>query len=42
VSDLRFGIIGAARIAPLAIIKPALRVPGATITAVAGGGGGPP
>ena len=34
-SDLRIGIIGAARIAPLAIIKPAQRVPGATVTAIA-------
>ena len=34
-TDLRIGIIGAARIAPLAIIKPAQRVPGATVTAIA-------
>ena len=34
-SDLRIGVIGAARIAPLAIIKPAQRVHGASVTAVA-------
>ena len=34
-ADLRIGIIGAARIAPLAIIKPAQRVPGATVIAIA-------
>ena len=34
-SDLRIGIIGAARIAPLAIIKPAQRVAGARVTAIA-------
>jgi predicted dehydrogenase len=35
VSELRIGILGAARIAPLAIIKPAQRVPGARVTAIA-------
>jgi len=35
VSDLRFGIIGAARIAPMALIRPARRVPGATVAAIA-------
>ena len=34
-SDLRFGIIGAARIAPMALIRPARRVPGATVAAIA-------
>lgn len=33
--DLRFGVIGAARIAPLALLKPAQRVPGATVAAIA-------
>jgi predicted dehydrogenase len=32
---LRFGILGAARIAPMALIRPARRVPGATVLAVA-------
>jgi predicted dehydrogenase len=32
---LRIGVLGAARIAPLAIVKPARRVPGATVAAVA-------
>jgi predicted dehydrogenase len=35
VGDLRIGVIGAARIAPLALIKPAGRVPGAMVAAVA-------
>ena len=33
--DLRIGIIGAARIAPMALIRPAGRVPGADIVAIA-------
>src|SRR2546428_11937980 len=32
---LRFGILGAARIAPMALVKPARRVPEATVLAVA-------
>jgi predicted dehydrogenase len=32
---LRFGILGAARIAPMALVRPARRVPGATVVAVA-------
>src|SRR5437899_2228439 len=32
---LRLGILGAARIAPLALVRPARRVPGATVLAVA-------
>src|SRR5579875_1876657 len=32
---LRFGILGAARIAPMALVRPARRVPGATVLAVA-------
>ncbi len=32
---IRFGILGAARIAPMALVQPARRVPGATVTAVA-------
>jgi predicted dehydrogenase len=35
VSDLRVGVLGAARIAPLAIVKPARRVDGVAVTAVA-------
>jgi predicted dehydrogenase len=35
VNDLRFGILGAARIAPMALVRPASRVPGAVVTAVA-------
>src|SRR5579885_2460104 len=31
---LRFGILGAARIAPMALVRPARRVPGATVLAV--------
>lgn len=34
-SDLRIGVLGAARIAPLALIKPAREVPGAVVTAIA-------
>ena len=34
-ADLRIGVIGAARIAPMALIRPAGRVPGATVTAIA-------
>ncbi|HET6818603.1 MAG TPA: Gfo/Idh/MocA family oxidoreductase [Mycobacteriales bacterium] len=34
-SDLRVGVLGAARIAPLAIVKPARVVPGVAVTAVA-------
>jgi predicted dehydrogenase len=33
--DLRIGVLGAARIAPLAIVRPAREVPGVTVTAVA-------
>ena len=33
--DLRIGIIGAARIAPMALIRPAGRVPGADVVAIA-------
>ena len=32
---LRFGILGAARIAPMALVRPARRVPEATVLAVA-------
>jgi predicted dehydrogenase len=35
VTDLRIGVLGAARIAPLAIVKPARVVEGTTVTAVA-------
>jgi len=35
VSDLRVGVLGAARIAPLAIVKPAQIVDGVTVTAIA-------
>jgi predicted dehydrogenase len=35
VSELRVGILGAARIAPLALVRPARRVPGVTVAAVA-------
>jgi predicted dehydrogenase len=34
-SDLRLGVLGAARIAPLAVVKPARVVPGVAVTAVA-------
>jgi predicted dehydrogenase len=34
-ADLRVGVLGAARIAPLAIVKPARVVPGVAVTAVA-------
>ncbi len=34
-TELRLGILGAARIAPLALVRPARRVPGARVTAVA-------
>jgi predicted dehydrogenase len=34
-SDLRIGVLGAARIAPMAIVKPARVVPGVAVTAVA-------
>lgn len=34
-AHLRFGILGAARIAPMALVRPARRVPGATVAAVA-------
>jgi predicted dehydrogenase len=34
-SDLRIGVLGAARIAPLAIVRPAREVPGTAVTAVA-------
>ncbi len=34
-ADLRIGIIGAARIAPMALIRPAGRVPGADVVAIA-------
>ena len=34
-SALRIGVIGAARIAPLALVRPARRVPGAAVTAIA-------
>ena len=34
-SPLRIGILGAARIAPMALIHPSRRVPGATVVAVA-------
>jgi predicted dehydrogenase len=33
--SLRIGILGAARIAPIAVVRPATRVPGASVTAVA-------
>jgi predicted dehydrogenase len=35
VDDLRIGILGAARIAPLALLKPAARLDGVTVTAIA-------
>ncbi|HEU5033917.1 MAG TPA: Gfo/Idh/MocA family oxidoreductase [Mycobacteriales bacterium] len=34
-TDLRIGILGAARIAPVALVRPAQRVPGVAVTAVA-------
>jgi len=34
-SDLRIGILGAARIAPLAVVRPARAVPGVQVTAIA-------
>jgi len=34
-APLRFGILGAARIAPMALVRPARRVPGAAVVAVA-------
>ena len=34
-TDLRIGVIGAAKIAPMALVKPALRVDGVTVAAVA-------
>jgi predicted dehydrogenase len=34
-TDLRIGVLGAARIAPMALVKPAGRVPGVTLAAVA-------
>src|SRR5205823_14173805 len=35
VTDLRFGVLGAARIAPLAIVKPARQVDGVVVSAIA-------
>jgi predicted dehydrogenase len=35
VTDLRIGVLGAARITPMALIRPATRVPGAAVAAVA-------
>jgi predicted dehydrogenase len=35
VSDLRIGVLGAARIAPMALVKPAVAVPGVTVAAIA-------
>jgi predicted dehydrogenase len=35
VADLRIGIIGAAKIAPMAVVRPAAQLPGITIAAVA-------
>jgi predicted dehydrogenase len=35
VADLRIGVLGAARIAPMALIKPAGRVPGVNVAAIA-------
>jgi predicted dehydrogenase len=35
VTDLRIGVLGAARITPMALIRPATRVPGAVVAAVA-------
>ena len=32
--DLRIGVLGAARITPMALIRPASRVPGAVVAAV--------
>jgi len=34
-SDLRIGVLGAARITPMALVRPATRVPGAVVAAVA-------
>jgi predicted dehydrogenase len=34
-ADLRIGILGAARIAPMALVKPAARVPGVAVAAIA-------
>jgi predicted dehydrogenase len=34
-TDLRIGILGAAKIAPMALVKPAVAVPGVTVAAVA-------
>jgi predicted dehydrogenase len=34
-SDLRIGVLGAARITPMALVRPATRVPGAEVAAVA-------
>ena len=34
-ADLRIGILGAARIAPAALVKPARRTPGVVVAAVA-------
>src|SRR5262249_60512207 len=34
-TDLRIGVLGAARIAPIAIVRPAAQVDGVTVTAVA-------
>ena len=34
-ADLRIGVIGAAKIAPMALVKPAGQVPGVTVAAVA-------
>jgi predicted dehydrogenase len=35
VTDLRIGVLGAARITPMALVRPASRVPGAVVAAVA-------
>ena len=35
VTDLRIGVLGAARITPMALVRPATRVPGAVVAAVA-------
>src|SRR4051794_16325780 len=35
VSELRIGILGAAKIAPMALVKPARRVDGVTVAAIA-------
>ena len=34
-ADLRIGILGAARIAPMALVKPAGRLPGVVVAAIA-------